>query len=162
MLRTAGPGFYCGTGSFFRPNESIVIGRNVFIGNGAHIAAPCEIRDDVMLAARVAFVGGDHAYDRAGVALRSAGRGPMPTIIVDEDAWIGYGAILLAGVRVGRGAIVAAGSVVTAAVPPCEIWGGNPARRIKSRFRTAADLDLHLAYLMERYGPPKTVGGSGF
>ena len=56
-------------------------------------------------------------------------------IIVGDDAWIGYGAIILSGVRIGQGAVVAAGSVVTKDVPPYTIVGGCPAKQIRKRFR---------------------------
>ena len=51
--------------------------------------------------------------------------------------------------KIARGAIVAAGSVVTKDVPPCEIWGGNPARKIRDRFPDEADRQKHLAFLSE-------------
>lgn len=55
-------------------------------------------------------------------------------IIVEDDVWLGYGAIILSGVKIGQGAIVAAGAVVTKDVPPYAIVGGNPAKVIKYRF----------------------------
>jgi maltose O-acetyltransferase len=53
--------------------------------------------------------------------------------VIGDDVWIGTRAILLPGVTVGRGAIVGAGAVVTADVPPRAIVGGNPARIIRYR-----------------------------
>ena len=55
-------------------------------------------------------------------------------IIVKDDVWIGLGSIILSGVTIHQGAIVAAGSVVTKDVPPYAIVGGNPAKIIKYRF----------------------------
>ena len=55
-------------------------------------------------------------------------------IIVDDDVWIGYRAIVLSGVHISQGAIVAAGSIVTKDVPPYAIVGGNPARLIRYRY----------------------------
>lgn len=52
-------------------------------------------------------------------------------IIVDEDVWIGARVTLLAGVHIGRGSIIATGSVVTKSVPAYSIWGGVPAHFIK-------------------------------
>ena len=55
-------------------------------------------------------------------------------IVIEDDVWIGYGVIILSGVRVGKGAIIAAGSVVTKDIPAFGIAGGNPAKLIKYRF----------------------------
>lgn len=55
-------------------------------------------------------------------------------IIVDDDVWIGENAIILSGVHIGQGAVVAAGAVVTKDVPPYAIVGGVPAKVIKYRF----------------------------
>lgn len=55
-------------------------------------------------------------------------------IIVDDDVWIGYGAIITSGVHIGQGAVIAAGAVVTKDVPPYAIVGGVPAKIIKYRF----------------------------
>ncbi|MBK9065316.1 MAG: acyltransferase [Gemmatimonadetes bacterium] len=152
VLRRAGPGLYVGPFPWFRPGEDIRLGRNVYIGSHLHLSAPCEIRDDVLLASYVSLVGGDHRFDQPGVLLRESGRGTMQRIVVAEDAWVGHGAILLGGVTIGRGAIVAAGSVVTSDVPPCEIWGGVPARRLKSRFDSADATARHLEFLRGRHG----------
>jgi virginiamycin A acetyltransferase len=54
--------------------------------------------------------------------------------VVENDVWIGYEALVMPGVRIGDGAVVAARSVVTADVPPYTIVGGNPARVIRPRF----------------------------
>lgn len=55
-------------------------------------------------------------------------------IIVGDDVWIGYRSTILSGVEIGKGAIIAAGSVVTKNVPPYAIVGGNPAMVIRYRF----------------------------
>jgi virginiamycin A acetyltransferase len=64
--------------------------------------------------------------------------------VVGNDVWIGYGATVLPGVRIGHGAIVGAGSVVTSDVPDYGIVGGNPARLIRHRY-SAAYIDRLLA-----------------
>ena len=55
-------------------------------------------------------------------------------IIVEDDVWIGFGAIILSGIHIGQGAIIGAGAVVTKDVPPYSIVGGAPARVIRKRF----------------------------
>ena len=55
-------------------------------------------------------------------------------IIIGDDVWIGYEAVIMSGVHVGNGAIIAARAVVTKDVPPYTIVGGTPAREIRKRF----------------------------
>lgn len=55
-------------------------------------------------------------------------------VIIGNDVWIGYGATLMSGVKVGDGAVIAANSVVTKNVEPYTIVGGNPAKVIRKRF----------------------------
>lgn len=55
-------------------------------------------------------------------------------IIIEDDVWIGYGSIILSGVKIRRGTIIAAGSVVTKDTEEYSIYGGNPAKKIKNRF----------------------------
>lgn len=56
-------------------------------------------------------------------------------IIVNDDVWIGDSALILSGVEIGQGAVIAAGAVVTEDVPPYAVVGGVPAKVIKYRFR---------------------------
>lgn len=58
---------------------------------------------------------------------------PKPTII-ENDVWIGSGVMIIGGVRIGNGAIVAAGSIVTKDIPDYSIYGGVPAKKLKARF----------------------------
>lgn len=54
-------------------------------------------------------------------------------IIVEDEVWIGYGAIILSGVTIGKGSVIAAGAVVTHDIPPYAIAAGNPAKVVKFR-----------------------------
>ena len=66
-----------------------------------------------------------------GFKFEAFGKG---NIVLKDDVWIGYGAIICSGVTIGQGAIIAAGAVVTKDVEPYSIVGGNPARLMKYRF----------------------------
>lgn len=55
-------------------------------------------------------------------------------IVIDDDVWIGYGAIIMSGVHIGQGAVIAAGAVVVKDVPSYAVVGGVPAKVIKYRF----------------------------
>jgi acetyltransferase-like isoleucine patch superfamily enzyme len=52
-------------------------------------------------------------------------------MVIEDDVWIGAGAIILPGVRIGRHSVIAAGSVVTKSVDAYSVYAGNPARKIK-------------------------------
>ncbi len=68
-------------------------------------------------------------------------------VTIGNDAWIGHGAVILAGRSVGTGAVVAAGAIVTKDVEPYSIVGGNPAREIKRRYtQDVADRMQQLAW----------------
>ena len=60
------------------------------------------------------------------------------------DVWIGIGSIVLSGVTIKTGSIIAAGSVVTKNTEAYSIYGGNPAKKIRNRFNSNKDLELHL------------------
>jgi acetyltransferase-like isoleucine patch superfamily enzyme len=140
----AGKGIHCQWSTrFWSPRLHILIGDHVGIGQSCLFQADTEIGNQVMIAASVAFLNSDdHNYDVVGKAMWDSGRGDKFKIIIESDVWIGHGAILLAPVRVGQGAIVAAGSVVVKDVAPFSIVGGNPAKLIKMRF-TPEQLDEH-------------------
>jgi acetyltransferase-like isoleucine patch superfamily enzyme len=91
-----------------------------------------EIGANVMLAPRVYILDVGHKFDRRFIPASEQGYNISPTVI-EDDAWIGAGAVITCGVRVGRGAIVGANSVVTRNVDPYAIVGGVPASVIKLR-----------------------------
>jgi len=103
------------------------------MGHYCHLAAPARIGDNVLFAAYVSLVGGDHKIDNIHGPMRDAGRDDIKPIRIEDDVWIGHGAIILHGVTVHSGAVVAAGAVVTKDVPPRSIVGGNPAKLIRYR-----------------------------
>ena len=82
------------------------------------------------------LLGGDHRFDVVGVPMRFTGRDGLEELqtIIEDDVWVGHGATIMAGVKIGRGAIIAAGSVVTKDVPAYAIVGGIPAKLIRLRF----------------------------
>ncbi len=89
--------------------------------------AAIQIGNDVVTGHRVTFCTSDHDPDDPAFSRRDA------PIIIEDHAFIGSLAMILKGVRIGRGAVVAAGSVVTKDVPPFMIVGGNPAKVIRQR-----------------------------
>lgn len=131
-----GRGVHCQwTTRFWSPHHHIVLGDDVGIGHGCLFQADTEIGSKVMIACNVAFLNrDDHRSDQVGKAMWDSGRGDRFKIIIEDDVWIGHGVIILSSVCIGRGSIVAAGSVVIKNVAPYSIVGGNPAKVIKMRF----------------------------
>lgn len=135
----------------FSPNRHIVFGSNVGIGQYCVLQTDIEIGNDVMLAAHVGIVARDaHTFDQVGVTMFESQRGDRYKVVIEDDVWVGFGAIILSGVRVGRGSIIAAGAVVKEDVPRYTIVSGNPAKPVRSRFSPAA-AESHDAFLQKRY-----------
>lgn len=139
LLKIANPDFKVGSDFYIGPFCSISRGRDVcfgnnsFIGRNCHLGAPIIAGDDVMVASYVAFVGGDHKFDDINTVMRLSGRDEFKKIVLGDDVWIGHGAIILHGVEVKSGAVIAAGSVVTRDVPFRAIVAGNPASVVRYR-----------------------------
>jgi acetyltransferase-like isoleucine patch superfamily enzyme len=132
---------HIGIGSVLWAPRQLVVGRDVYIGKGCTIEVDGSIGDSVLIANRVGIVGrSDHAMRQVGATIRRADWvGDHPhrlsrPVHIGDDVWIGYGAVVLSGLRIGRGAVVAAGAVVTSHVAPYAVVAGNPARPVGRRF----------------------------
>lgn len=112
----------------------LTIGSNSAIGAYSFLGAQggIVIGNDVIMGPRVSFHAENHRYDDPAVPIRLQGE-TRRGIVVEDDCWIGAGAIILDGVQIGRGAVIAAGSVVTKDVAPYTVVGGSPARVLKQR-----------------------------
>jgi acetyltransferase-like isoleucine patch superfamily enzyme len=145
-LLSCGPDTYFAGRSFILPRTTR-IGTHSFIGTNCHLAVPdLIIGNYVLLAGYVAIVGGDHRMDVPGTPMIDAGQASPKPVRIEDDVWIGHGAIILHGVTIGEGAVVAAGSIVTKDVPPYAIVGGSPAHVLRERF-TAEHKAIHQAAL---------------
>lgn len=111
----------------------VSLGDHCFINRGCYLAGQITIGHFVMLASNVAIIGGDHELNQDDRPMRFAGRAASLPVRIGDDVWIGHGAILLHGITVGDGAVIAAGSVVTRDVPAYAIVAGNPARELRAR-----------------------------
>lgn len=121
----------------FVSKRRVSIGTNVYIGAFSYLDGDISIGNDVMLANCVAIVGGDHVFRSIGVATFAAPREHWKRTTIEDNCWVGHGAIILNSVTIGQGAVVAAGSVVTRDVAPYDIVAGNPAKVLGSRFAEA-------------------------
>lgn len=133
--------------------SNIHVGDDVLLGYRPMLMATLSkirIGNHVMLGPFVEIIGGNHNYSEVGKFMSEVtNKQPFDDqdIIIEDDVWIGSRAIILKGVHIRRGAIIAAGAVVTNDVPPYAIVGGVPAKVIKFRWDIAAILNHEkLAY----------------
>lgn len=126
----------------------ISLGHNVQFGEYSNISTPAKIGNNVLLAGRVCLVGrNDHTFNVPGQTIWDGARKVDGYTIIEDDVWIGHRSTIVGPVTIGSGSIIAAGSIVTKDIPTCEIWGGVPAKKIKDRFSTQKEKELHLEYL---------------
>ena len=119
----------------FARGMKISIGHNVQFGEYCNIASDVVFKNNILIAGRVCFVGrNDHQFDTVGELIWNSSRGYNGITIVEDDVWIGCNAVILSGVHIGQGAVVAAGAVVTKDIPAYAVVAGNPAHIIKYRF----------------------------
>ena len=114
--------------------EGLKIGNNSSIGPYSYIGCSgyIEIGDNVMMSPRVSIYAENHLFDRPDLTIKEQGV-KREFVKIEDDCWIAANTVILAGVTIGRGSIIAAGSVVTKDIPPYSIVGGVPAKVIKSR-----------------------------
>jgi acetyltransferase-like isoleucine patch superfamily enzyme len=111
------------------------IGQGVYIADGLIVVEELAdsnnltIGDRVSIAPRVTIVTSSHPNHSRIAGVAPVQRGP---VVIEADAWIGAGAVILPGVRIGRGAVVGALSVVTRDVPPLQIVAGVPALPVRT------------------------------
>ena len=145
-LKNVHPTFYLGGGGFIDP--TLEAGAYVYLGPNCWIPPNVQIGKYTLFAPRVQILGGDHIYTNPEKPIIFSGRPKTPPTKIGEDVWIGSNALIMAGIKIGDGAIVAAGSVVTKDIPEYAIFGGNPARFIRMRFNEE-EIALHRKMLLE-------------
>jgi acetyltransferase-like isoleucine patch superfamily enzyme len=149
----------CGTNVSI-PASVLLFGNRLRIGNNVYLGeddifmcsrADIQIGDNVMFGPRVTLVTGDHRINVIGkymVSIKDNEKeadNDLP-IIIEGDNWIGAHVLILKGVTVGEGSVIAGGSVVTRDVPEYSIVAGNPAKVIKKRF-SEEEILLHKTLL---------------
>jgi acetyltransferase-like isoleucine patch superfamily enzyme len=116
------------------PQAGITIGRNCFIGefNVVRGQGGVRIGNDVYTGPMVQIVAVNHVYDDPNRPIREQGI-TAQGVVIEDDVWIGAGAVVLDGVTVGQGSVIGAGAVVTGDIPPYSIAVGAPAKTIRDR-----------------------------
>ena len=115
------------------PEATITIGDWTTVGYNVCIFSKSKISigKNCLIAPFCYFVDSDHGTD-LGVLIREQSMTTMP-ITVGDDVWLGAGVTVIKGINIGRGSIVAAGSVVTKDIPPNTIFAGTPAKFVRNR-----------------------------
>ena len=152
---SVGKTFHVGPFSRIWASTSLKIQDNVYIGKYCTIECDGSIGAGTLIANSVGVIGrSDHDKSQVGTLIRNSnwvGNTPelSTEVIIGADVWVGYGAVILAPVKIGFSAIIAAGAVVTNDVPNFAIVGGNPARVIGQRFATEEERERHTCFLKE-------------
>ena len=106
---------------------------SIIYGNGG-----VDIGAHVLIASHCVITTVSHKFDRTDIPINCQGISTDP-IVIEDDVWLGTGAVILQGVRIGRGCIIGAGAVVTKSLPPYSIALGVPARIAGNRIDMAND-----------------------
>ena len=158
-----GSGVHVGLLSLLWAPRDLCVGENTYIGKFCTIQVNGRIGRGVLIANNVGIVGRhDHEYRTPGILLRD-GRwvgadpaladAPENRIEIGDDVWIGFGAVVLSGINIGTGAVIAAGAVVIHDVEPFSIVGGSPARKIGMRFDgDEQSIAIHRQAIQRRFG----------
>ena len=113
---------------------TLTLGKRSWIGFTCVIGVNegIEIGNDVMIAYGVKIIDTNHNFSRMDIPLSTQGIVTKP-IIIEDDVWIASNAVILSGITIGKGSIVAAGTVVNKSVPPYSVVGGVPGKVLYSR-----------------------------
>lgn len=123
-------------GGFSQISKDLIAHEYSFIGKDCIIYPGVTIGRYTMLAPRVMIIGGDHNFDVPGTPITFSGRPKIEKTEIGRDVWIGSNCIIKAGISIGDGSIIAAGSIVTKSVHSYSIYGGVPAKFIRKRFKS--------------------------
>ena len=121
--------------------EGVRIGKDSAMDAYSYIGAGggVSIGESVIMGQHVSFHAENHRYDQTDVPIKLQGI-TRKGIVVEDDCWVGSNATFLDGAQVGRGCVIAAGAVVTGAIPPNSVVAGVPGRVIKTRNQESSAL----------------------
>lgn len=119
---------------YFRYPNRVIIGNDVSINRGCEFypsfynkKATIQLGNNIRIGPGVKFFTAGHDYK--SIQLPDISK----KIEIKDNVWIGANSSILKGVKIGEGAVIAAGSIVTKSIPPYEIYGGIPAKKLKNR-----------------------------
>lgn len=123
-------------------------GGSVTIGDNTHVQSGCNLKGflgslhigaNVQVAPGCGFSPYEHQFEDTERPIREQGIRSRGDIVIEDDVWLGLGVYVLDGVRIGRGAVIGAGSVVTRDIPAYAIAAGVPAKVIRYRGHRAVE-----------------------
>lgn len=117
----------CNKEATIQIGKRTTIGYHTFIFSSANV----KIGDDCLLAPFVYIVDSNHGINKN--ELINLQKNEVNPIVIENDVWIASNVTILKGVTIGEGSVIAANSVVNQNIPPYEVWGGTPAKKIKNR-----------------------------
>jgi len=135
LLNESGTHLFIEKGVYFGNGNNLSVGNEISFGRNFKILSrKVSIEDEFMTGEDVLIQGGSHRFDDVTIPIGKQGSIASEPLHISGDVWMGARAIILPGCkRIGHGAIIGAGSVVTHDVPDYAIVGGNPAKIIKYR-----------------------------
>lgn len=128
----------CGKNVNVEHGADIGTGKHIEIGDNSGIGVDCVVKRaiigrNVMMGPDVVFIPQNHSFSDPDKPLQEQGYTECGPIVVGDNTWIGTRAIVLPACKIGKCAIIGAGSVVTKDVPDYAIVGGNPAKVLRFR-----------------------------
>lgn len=129
-------------GVYFEYIENLCLGDNVSIHQMCYIDAEggIEIGNDVSIAHRSTVLSSNHTYSDENIPIKYQDM-KLERTTIDNNVWIGCGCVILAGVKIGTGAVIGANSTVRGSIPENSVAVGTPAKRIKSRLERIANAE---------------------
>ena len=120
--------------TFFWDPHKISLGNNVSVNRMTEIngEGSIEIGDNTRIGPYVFITSTNHIFNNKSLEITKQGH-KKGKVIIEEDCWIGANVTILSDVRIGKGSIIGAGSIVTKDVLPYCVYAGNPAKIIKKR-----------------------------
>ncbi|MGE0544875.1 MAG: DapH/DapD/GlmU-related protein [Dehalococcoidia bacterium] len=130
-----GENVFFGANTVLLPPDFARFSKNVAVGRGFHLEANVAVGPDVLFSSHVAIIGNDHSFDDPSSSIYWQGRNEPSIVYIEGDNLIGFRTTIIGNVRIGKGCIVGACSVVTTDLPPNTVCVGAPARPVRPRFR---------------------------
>lgn len=121
------------SGANFGTGRDISLGDYSGLGINCKVRGPLTIGRDVMMGPDVIIYTENHETARTDIPMRGQGSTTPRHVVIGDDVWIGARVIILPGVTIGRGCIIAAGAVVTHDIPEFTVVAGVPAKPVKDR-----------------------------